>query len=531
MNIDVLGVVPIFVNAGAAILPVILGALASALALLLRPRELARACRRRPGRAAMVLACVPAIWLAVGVMPGWLKGNARQRPDPCGQAARAAKVDWAVAAMGIIRAEQAGAVASTTASLPAREAQNVGLGRDFARGAYDGAGAPLGLRLLWQHVADDTMYLSSPAVVGGRVYGASCMLDVAGKYGSVLCLEAGAGKLIWETSAIGSDSLKPFFSSPAISKDGRSLVIGQGLHDDADCALLCLDTASGKCRWQVKTPLHIEGSPAIWNDMVVAGAGAIEGADRKPAGHTGLVLAVRISDGATLWQYQLNDPESSPAIGDDGTVYIGSGFNGSAVVALRSESDEELRRRDLPRLLWRTPAPHPVTGAVTLAGELVIVGGGNGDYVWADPNPAGAVMALDRRTGQVRWKTPLDDAVLGAVAAGEGKLICPVRSGEVAALDIQDGRILWRQRVSGKAPVLAGVALAGRCVYAVSKDGYLAVMDSDNGRLIEKHYLNLEAKPGQLGLTLSSPTVVGGRVYVGSETGGLQCLAGARMAQ
>ena len=112
-------------------------------------------------------------------------------------------------------------------------------------------------------------------------------------------------------------------------------MIGQGLHDDADCDLLCLDASSGAVRWQIKTPLHIEGSPAIFGDMVVAGAGAIEGPDHKPTTHIGMVIAVRISDGKKLWQYDMNDPESSPAIDEDGTVYIGSGFQGNAVVALR----------------------------------------------------------------------------------------------------------------------------------------------------------------------------------------------------
>ena len=61
---------------------------------------------------------------------------------------------------------------------------------------------------------------------------------------------------------------------------------------------LCFDTASGmRLRWAVKTPLHIESSPAIFGDMAVVGAGAIEGSDGKPTGDPGFVFAVRISDG------------------------------------------------------------------------------------------------------------------------------------------------------------------------------------------------------------------------------------------
>ena len=142
----------------------------------------------------------------------------------------------------------------------------------------------------------------------------------------------------------------------------------------------------------------------------------------------------------------------------------------------------------------------------------------------------GLVVALDRKTGAIRWQTPLDDAVLGTIAFRPGTLICPSRSGEITALAASDGRVLWRVRISGKAPVLAGCAFTGRWVYAVSSDGYLAVIDFKDGKVLEKTYLNDQAKPGS-GLTLSLPQVVGGRVVVGSETGGLHCLLGSEAGE
>ena len=100
-------------------------------------------------------------------------------------------------------------------------------------------------------------------------------------------------------------------------------------------------------------------------------------------------------------------------------------------VALRTGSDEELKSKGWSRELWRTTVPYPATGAVTLAGDLVIVGGGNSDFVFADRNPAGIVVALDAKNGQKRWEKPMPDAVLGAVATKDGVLVCPVRDGTV----------------------------------------------------------------------------------------------------
>ena len=51
-------------------------------------------------------------------------------------------------------------------------------------------------------------------------------------------------------------------------------------------------------------------------------------------------------------------------------------------------------------------------------------------------------------------------------------------------------------------------------VYAVSQDGWLAVLDARTGRLLEKHQLNAPGKPGEMGLSISSPTLAGGSFRV-----------------
>jgi len=76
-------------------------------------------------------------------------------------------------------------------------------------------------------------------------------------------------------------------------------------------------------------------------------------------------MGVRISDGKEVWRQAVNDPESSPAIDEEGTVFIGSGMNGNALVAIRSASNEELREKKLNRIAWSTPLSLPVTSTIT----------------------------------------------------------------------------------------------------------------------------------------------------------------------
>ncbi len=522
-GLEAVAIVPIFVNVGAAILPAIVAGLSSAVALLFKPRELLRLFRRKPW--------VPVVMVLVlgAVYPLWLGGTKLYVALASGPADRDAvsQIDWADVAREIIR-HQAGRGLAPFASVQSSGQAHI-FRRNVERTGYDGGPVPRDLREVWQYNEyPDEMVLSSPAVVGRRVFGATCLVDVGANYGAVFCLDAETGKTLWLVDEVAGEELKGFFSSPAVTADGRYLVIGQGLHYDTHCDLICLEAETGKLHWRIRTPLHIEGSPAVRGDLAVVGAGAVEGPDMKPRGHPGYVFGVRISDGKELWRYDVADPESSPVIDAEGIAYIGSGFNGEAVVALRTEPDEVLAARGEERLLWRTETPYPATGAVTLVKDLVIIGGGNGNYVYADPNPAGIVMALDRRTGEVRWERRLDDAVLGAVAAADGVLVCAVRDGHVVALGLDDGKPLWSNppTVSGRAPLLAAPAVAGPLIYAVSKDGYLALIRARDGTVVEKHYINNEGRPGEMGLTLSSPAVAGGRVFVGSETGGLRCYAG-----
>ena len=534
-----LAVVPIVVNAGAAVLPAVVAAMASFAVILLKPRELMRLLRRRKLAAGAVAGGL--VVLVAGLC--WWHSRSSVQHSRRNEAEQSGHVDWAKVAEDIIareRLRQSGAILAGTASGSSGELataphpidsgfQPLG-GGDYSRTLATGGQSPVGLIPAWSFHPEATVFFCDPVIIGNRIYAAGCQPDLGAYTGLLTCLDLDTGKPIWQKTDDANGPLRPFFSSPTLSKDGKYLFIGQGLHQDRDCSLLCYDTATGEQVWAVKTPLHVESSPAVFGDIVVVGAGAIEGADGKAAGDPGFVLAVHIPDGKTLWKQPVNDPESSPAIGDNGIVYIGSGLNGQAVVAIRSDTDEELQKKKLNRVAWRTAVGQPMLGPITLAGQAVIAAGGNGDMVHSSSNPQGLVVALNQQDGKILWQASLPDAVLGSVASLDGKLICPVRNGEVVALAAGDGSVLWRARVSGQAPVLAGCAATKDRIYAVSNDGYLVALSTADGQVLEKFYLNDQSQPGT-GLSMSSPQVVGNRIIVGSESGGLRCVQGNGGAQ
>ncbi len=561
-------VVPVIAQAGTALAPLLALAVTSTLGLLMRPKDLLKTIKSKPWILLIVLAVVGVLWWLVV----WLMAPpaVAARPERAGATAVASanpyQTDWAEVALALIRQHEEAATAPPApgtgaavppagtvplpaplpapapAPLPAPTSPAAALffRGDVHRSGYLGGPSPVGLKPAWSYYAQDernAMVLSSPMVRDGLVYTASCLIDPPGSYGSVACVELATGKERWLTvakSATGKEELTGFFSSPALTADGSRLLIGQGLHTDYDACLVCLDARTGAVLWTVPTPLHLECSPSIEGDIVVVGAGAVEvGESHQPVGdpqghgNPGFVLGVRISTGEVLFRQPVNDPEGSPIL-EHGICYIGSGMNGSKAVAFRADlSDAELQAKGLGRMLWSIDTPYPATGAVTLAGDSVLIGCGKGDFVFAAKDPEGVVLAIDKRTGAKQWSVTVPDAVLGAIAVAGTTAIVPCRNGEVVAIDLAaQGAVRWRARVNKTAPVLAGPAITGSHVYAVSNDGYLAVFDVADGRQVERVYLNAKGRPGELGLCTSSPLIVDGRVLVGSETGGLRCFIG-----
>jgi outer membrane protein assembly factor BamB len=137
------------------------------------------------------------------------------------------------------------------------------------------------------------------------------------------------------------------------------------------------------------------------------------------------------------------------------------------------------------------------------------------------------VVAVDRRSGTLRWTVPMEDAIFGPIAVRQGIAFCPVRSGRITALDMNSGgRVLWSREVRGDSPVLTGPAVTDEHVFVATADGYLVVLDVADGSPLSESRLNAPNRPAEMGLCASSPFVSRGRVYVGSETGGLRCFAG-----
>jgi hypothetical protein len=79
----------------------------------------------------------------------------------------------------------------------------------------------------------------------------------------------------------------------------------------------------------------------------------------------------------------------------------------------------------------------------------------------------GNVVALDARSGDEVWRTPLKGADFVNVAA-VGGILCAAAKGQVFALDPGTGRILWHNQLKGLGLGFVTFAQAGQAASAAA---------------------------------------------------------------
>ncbi|MCB1507845.1 MAG: PQQ-binding-like beta-propeller repeat protein [Hyphomicrobiaceae bacterium] len=186
----------------------------------------------------------------------------------------------------------------------------------------------------------------------------------------------------------------------------------------------------------------------------------------------GNVTAVSMSGGGRAWRVALRpegetsaSPNGGVAVGE-GRVYVATGFG--QVVALDPASGATVWARDLPA---------PALSAPTVANGKV--------FVVSQSNTVHALSAAD---GTELWTFRGIPASAGVVGAGapavEGStVIVPFSSGEIAALNIENGEMRWSDAVTAGARFSAITSLndvAGHPVVA----GGIVIASGAGGRTI-----------------------------------------------
>ncbi|MFC1485517.1 PQQ-binding-like beta-propeller repeat protein [Candidatus Latescibacterota bacterium] len=192
------------------------------------------------------------------------------------------------------------------------------------------------------------------------------------------------------------------FSSPALAPDGTIYVGSKDEH-------LYAFREDGSVVWATATGTFYDGylvdsSPAIGEDgTIYVGTDPYGAAGQAPVPVNKVFYAFR-PDGTIKWIFPMEDgAESSPAIGPDGTVYVGS-YDGN-IYALEDNGDSAT-------LKWRYETGDVVDGSPAVDGCGIVYIGSRDGYLYA-LNP----------DGSLRWKYLTDGGIESSPAIdGSGRL-------------------------------------------------------------------------------------------------------------
>jgi len=378
--------------------------------------------------------------------------------------------------------------------------------------------------------------VASPSIADGVVY-------IASWDGHLFALDQETGKEKWNFK-----SRMPIASTPAVSGGSVYVVSSAG-------ALAALDATNGKPRWVFAAEferkfeaknLHGYPSPSqtipdAW-DLWISSPTISNGKVFFGTGDGG-IYAVNADTGAVAWKFSTGDVvHASPAV-VNGMVYIGSWD--SRLYAIDADTGQQ-------KWIFQAGEDNTIHNQVGFQSSPTVVDGTV--YVGCRD---GHVYAIDAASGRKKWDYPTSKSwVNGTPAVRDGVVYVGTSdSARFMALDARTGRLRWN--FNAKAYMFSSAALAGDLAYVGDHNGKLYAVDTKTGKLAWEFQteaskkdplkvLNADGSLNQesfaptfgdfedmyidfyrfvsIGAILSSPAVDKGVVYVGSMDGNLYAL-------
>jgi len=272
--------------------------------------------------------------------------------------------------------------------------------------------------------------------------------------------------------------------------------------------------------WKVVLPGAGHASPVLWGDRIFLAAA--DGSCRS-------ILCLRAGDGSVEWvrsveagpfgKHPRNSLASSTPACDGERVYalVASGA-GVLAVALGHDGKELWRREVGP---FRGQHGHGTSPA--LIGGLLVVP--------CEHDGESSVVALDPRTGEVRWRTPRRSIVAaygtpcGYDEGGRTAVLLLSQAHGLASLDARTGEPIWEARVFDKrtvgSPIFAGGLAIGSCGSGGGGSYLVAVRAGGKGDVTATHQA--------WRITRSSPYVptsiaIDGLLFLWSDIGVVTCV-------
>jgi alcohol dehydrogenase (cytochrome c) len=405
------------------------------------------------------------------------------------------------------------------------------------------------LGVAWRtDIADDGEQEAAPIVWNGVMY-------LSTPHDGVLALDAGTGKLLWQTP------YNPAYVLLFAANRGVGLAGGKVFIATQDCRVIALDAATGKSLWNVQGCRDTSNSwysmaAYVYKNRIIVGTG---GGDN---GNIGLVSAFSTENGKRLWDWQTIPGPGQPGHetwpGDSWKHGGGAVWSGVAVdqvtdtlfVAPGNPGPDFVRKgrfgKNLytdslvaldisgatPKIKWYyqlmqndTHDIDPAMIPVLFEGQV----GGQMRSLVAIGDKAGNFVLLDRKSGSVVHRLALSKQLgLDAQPTHEGSEACPNHGGGIewngGAYDPNSNSFLvpsteecavWKITSDDPQYIPGQVYSGGPFPRRQNGTGVLSSVDVNTGKLRWRYALPYPAEGGVLitstGIAFTSD--VGGNVY------------------
>ena len=317
-----------------------------------------------------------------------------------------------------------------------------------------------------------------------------------------------SSNIVWRTEIPGLGWSSPVFHRGRLYLTTAVMPAESG---NPSLRALCLDAGSGKILWNTEVFLHT-GSTYVHKKNSHASPTPLVEDDRLYVhfGHQG--TACLDLDGKVLWRNTtkyspVHGSGGSPILVDNALIFSCDGASDPFVVALNKKTGD---------VLWKTPRSLAAKKKFSFSTPLLIDVNGRRQLI--SPS-SGAVYAYEPKDGRELWRVryPEGYSVVPRPVFGHGLLFISTAfdNPEVIAIrpdgqgDVTDTHVSWR--LSKGAPKTPSMLLVGDELYFVSDAGIATCADAKTGRV---HW---SERVG--GNYSASPLFADGRIYLQNEEG------------
>jgi outer membrane protein assembly factor BamB len=295
--------------------------------------------------------------------------------------------------------------------------------------------------------------------------------------------------------------------------------------DDFNGNLLALDPRNGAVVWQSRADDVLMSTPVVADGTVFVGSGTnailftnpAKTVWGRPRGNHW--YAFRSDTGALVWSYATKGEAMPTAAYADGRLIFATGDNVATAVDASAG-----------RMLWKTQLPGVATmGGAMVDDGLAYVTTTQGKFQWNSPT-RNHTLALDVRAGKVRWSAPYGNAdctptIADGLVFVEGAKDGPLGPREaigynsIVALDARTGTVRWKYDgpegvytdIGSNERAIAGTYAAGVLYQSLPANSELIAFAAQSGRILWRVHTSGPLKMG--------PVVYRGNLYAGDTSG------------